>query len=68
MIATLAIASWFLTSAGVGLFANALGRTGVAWTVFSIFFSPSLGLIVVALLDKKVPSPKLQKLHARHLS
>jgi hypothetical protein len=49
----LALAFWFLCSAAVGLFANALGRSGATWIIFSLLLSPSLGLIVVAVLDKK---------------
>lgn len=49
----LAIAVWFLASFAVGLFANALGRSGAIWILFSLILSPSLGLIVVAVLDKK---------------
>jgi len=49
----LALAFWFICSAAVGLFANALGRSGATWILFSLILSPSLGLIVVAVLDKK---------------
>jgi hypothetical protein len=49
----LAISVWFLASFGVGLFANALGRSSASWMLFSLILSPSLGLIVVAVLDKK---------------
>ncbi|MBV8271167.1 MAG: hypothetical protein JO067_02740 [Cupriavidus sp.] len=53
----LALAVWFICSAAVGLFANALGRSGATWIVFSLLLSPSLGLIVVAVLDKKRVRP-----------
>ncbi|ADC45344.1 hypothetical protein ACUXAV_004197 [Cupriavidus metallidurans] len=49
----LAISVWFLASLGVGMFATALGRSSPAWILFSLILSPSLGLIVVAVLDKK---------------
>ncbi len=49
----LAIVVWITCSFAVGLFANALGRSGATWTIFSLILSPSLGLIVVAVLDKK---------------
>jgi len=49
----LALAVWFICSAAVGFFANALGRSGATWIIFSLLLSPSLGLIVVAVLDKK---------------
>ncbi|MBP0628377.1 MULTISPECIES: hypothetical protein [unclassified Cupriavidus] len=48
-----AIACWLIFSISVGFVANALGRSGVAWTAFSMLFSPSLGLILVAIFDKK---------------
>ncbi|MBP0618871.1 hypothetical protein [Cupriavidus consociatus] len=48
-----AIACWLIFSVLVGLFANGLGRSGAAWTTFSMIFSPSLGLLFVAILDEK---------------
>ncbi|QEZ44864.1 hypothetical protein [Cupriavidus oxalaticus] len=48
-----AIACWLIFSVSVGFVANALGRSGVAWTAFSLILSPSLGLVFVAILDKK---------------
>lgn len=48
-----AIACWLIFSVSVGFIANALGRSAAAWMAFSLLFSPSLGLIVVAVLDKK---------------
>jgi hypothetical protein len=53
----LAISVWFIASFAVGLFANALGRSGAIWILFSLILSPSLGLIVVAVLDKKRARP-----------
>ncbi|WER50516.1 hypothetical protein CupriaWKF_33875 [Cupriavidus sp. WKF15] len=48
-----AIVAWITCSFAVGLFANALGRSGAVWFIFSLILSPSLGLMVVAVLDKK---------------
>ncbi|TDF63360.1 hypothetical protein E1J61_22100 [Cupriavidus sp. L7L] len=48
-----AIACWLIFSVLVGCFANGLGRSGAAWTTFSMIFSPSLGLLLVAILDEK---------------
>ncbi|MEM5432083.1 hypothetical protein [Cupriavidus oxalaticus] len=48
-----AIACWLIFSVLVGFFANWLGRSGAAWMTFSMIFSPSLGLLLVAILDEK---------------
>ena len=53
----IAIGVWILCSFVVGLMAHALGRFGTGWAIFSMMFSPSLGLLLVAVLDKKVPRP-----------
>jgi len=53
----IAISIWVLFSFVVGLMAHALGRFGAGWAIFSMMFSPSLGLILVAILDKKAPRP-----------
>jgi len=45
-----AIAVWIACSAAVAGIAKACGRSGVAWLLFSIILSPSLCLILVALL------------------
>jgi hypothetical protein len=59
MVGSFALALWFICAVVVGQIARALGRSGMAWTLFSMLCSPSLGLIIVAVLDKKerVPGP-----------
>lgn len=59
-----AIGFWFLCSFAIGLLAHALGRSGAAWSLFSVIFSPSLALILVAILSKKEPRPHVRKTHA----
>ncbi len=49
----LAIVVWITCSFAIGLLANALGRSGATWLIFSLILSPSLGLLIVAVLDKK---------------
>jgi hypothetical protein len=51
--AMLANVAWITCSFAVGLFANAMGRSGATWIIFSLILSPSLGLMAVAVLDKK---------------
>lgn len=51
----LAIVVWITCSLAVGVLAKALGRSGATWLIFSLILSPSLGLIVIAALDKKWP-------------
>ncbi|CAG2160049.1 hypothetical protein LMG26411_07187 [Cupriavidus numazuensis] len=51
----LAIVVWITCSLVVGFLAKALGRSGATWLIFSLILSPSLGLIVIAALDKKWP-------------
>ncbi|CAG9186703.1 hypothetical protein LMG23994_06342 [Cupriavidus pinatubonensis] len=46
-----ALVAWITCSFAVGLFAKALGRSGATWIIFSLILSPSLGLMVVAVLD-----------------
>ncbi|CAG9180913.1 hypothetical protein LMG23992_04339 [Cupriavidus laharis] len=56
-----AIAFWFLFSFAVGLLAHMLGRSGAVWLIFSMIFTPSLGLVLMAILGKKakVPEPAI---------
>jgi len=49
----LALAFWFICSFLIGLLAHALGRSGAVWLLFSILFTPSVGLILMAILGKK---------------
>ncbi|WER47204.1 hypothetical protein CupriaWKF_06545 [Cupriavidus sp. WKF15] len=54
----LAVAFWLLCSFAIGLLAHILGRSVAIWLAFSMIFTPSLGLIVMAVLGKKVkPQP-----------
>ena len=48
-----AVAFWCLCSFGVGVLAHVLGRSGAAWLAFSMIFTPSLGLVLMAILGKK---------------
>lgn len=57
MVGSFAIAFWLVCSVAVGRFAKALGRSGAVWTLFSMICSPSLGVIIVAVLDSKAPVP-----------
>ena len=57
LAAMIAIGVWVVCSFLVGLVARALGRFGTGWAIFSMMFSPSLGLLLVAILDKKGPRP-----------
>ena len=57
-----AIGVWLLCSFGVGLLAHLLGRVGIGWTIFSLAFSPSLGLLLVAVLGKN--TPRVHRTHA----
>jgi len=57
MVGSFAVAFWLFCSVAVGQIARALGRSGVVWTLFSMICSPSFGLIIVAVLDKKEPVP-----------
>jgi hypothetical protein len=49
----LAVALWLLCSFAIGLLAHILGRSVAIWLTFSMLFTPSLGLIVMAILGKK---------------
>lgn len=55
----IAIAIWVICSFVIGLLAHALGRFGVGWVMFSMMFSPSLALLLIAILDKKTPKPRM---------
>jgi hypothetical protein len=59
MTGSFALAFWFIFAVGIGWFAKAMGRSAVVWTLFSVLCSPALGLLVVAMLDKKAPVPGL---------
>lgn len=48
-----ALAFWCLCSFAVGLLAHILGRSSAVWVAFSMIFTPSLGLILMAILGKK---------------
>lgn len=41
---------WFLAAIACGVWANGRGRSGIGWFLFSVFLSPLLGLILVAVL------------------
>ena len=44
---------WVLFAIAVGIFAANKGRSGFGWFLFSIFLSPLLGLIFVAVVRDK---------------
>lgn len=54
----IAIAIWVICSFVIGLLAHALGRFSAGWVMFSMMFSPSLALLLIAILDKKTPRPR----------
>ncbi|SDD45943.1 hypothetical protein SAMN05216345_109117 [Cupriavidus sp. YR651] len=60
----IAVGVWIVCSFLVGLMAHTLGRFGTGWVIFSMMFSPSLGLLLVAILDKK--TPRLRTASALH--
>ena len=55
----LAVAIWMLCSFAIGLLAHILGRSVAVWLAFSMVFTPSLGLIAMAVLGKKVKAQQL---------
>jgi hypothetical protein len=55
----LALAIWLLCSFGIGLLAHILGRSVAVWLTFSMIFTPSLGLIAMAILGKKATAQQL---------
>jgi len=58
-----ALAFWFLCSIAIGVLAHVLGRSGIVWSLFSVIFTPSLGLILMAVLGKKQAKLRTQGTH-----
>lgn len=49
---------WTILAVCVGIVARARGRSGLGWWLFSMFLTPLLGFIMVALLpSRKPPAP-----------
>jgi ABC-type transport system involved in cytochrome c biogenesis permease subunit len=51
---------WIVFSFIVGYFASTKSRSGFGWFFFSLFLSPILGLILVAVLPKKAYAESLE--------
>ena len=44
---------WILFSVAVGVLASSRGRSGFGWFIFSLIFTPFIGLIFVLVLKQK---------------
>jgi hypothetical protein len=49
---------WFILSIVVGVFAGSKNRSGFGWFVLSLFISPIITLILLAILPRRGSAPQ----------